>query len=233
MNLLVNPESSRETESESAMSQKSAIDHPPLTEDQLVSQTDPLPQFQAWLQEFGKFTQGPTRMCLSTSASDGKPSSRMVVLFGLDEKGLKIFNFTTSGSRKMKEIAENPFVAALLYSSELNRQIRVEGKVQQLPVEETERCFRSLPVANQLTLQIGRQDEVTVSSRQELVEMRKAVESMYQDLDTPLPLPPHAIGYLLVPDMFEFSQGHNDWLGDRLVYTKEEDGRWSLKRLLP
>ena len=134
------------------------------TEDQLVSHTDPVVQFQAWYQEAAQVLPNPEAMCLSTCGKDARPSGRMVALTGCDKNGIKFF--TDERSKKGQEMKENPYVSVVFYwrlSSAMERQVRIAGRVEQLPQEEVEVFLRKLPKANYLTLlTVTREHEICV-----------------------------------------------------------------------
>ena len=201
------------------------------TEDQLVSRTDPIVQFQAWYQEAAQVLPKPEAMTLSTCGKDARPSSRMVVLAGCDKNGMKFF--TDERSKKGQEMKENPYVSAVFYwrmSATVERQVRIAGRVEQLPQEEVEVFLRKLPKANILTLLSVCQDEV-ISSRAELDQRYAAVQAKYGSTEQEaLPVPEFWKGYKIVPDMFEFMQSASNWLGDRLVFLLKDD-KWALERL--
>ena len=201
------------------------------TEDQLVSRTDPVVQFQAWYQEAAQVLPNPEIMCLSTCGKDARPSGRMVALAGCDKNGVKFF--TDERSKKGQEMKENLYVSAAFYwrmSSAIERQVRIAGRVEQLPQEEVEVFLRKLPKANYLTLLTVRQDEV-ISSRAELDQRYAAVQAKYGSTEQEaLPVPEFWKGYKIVPDMYEFMQSASNWLGDRLLFSLEDD-KWVLERL--
>ena len=201
------------------------------TEDQLVSRTDPIVQFQAWYQEAAQVLPTPEVMCLSTCGKDARPSSRMVGLTDCDKNGVKFL--TDERSKKGQEMKENPYVSVTFYwrmSSAMERQVRIAGRVEQLPQEEVEVFLRKLPKANYLTLLTVRQDEV-ISSRAELDRRYAAVQAKYGSTEQEaLPVPEFRKGYKIVPDMYEFMQSPSNWLGDRLLFSLE-DNKWVLQRL--
>lgn len=201
------------------------------TEDQLVSRTDPIAQFQAWYQEAVQVLPKPEAMTLSTCGKDARPSSRMVVLAGCDKNGMKFF--TDERSKKGQEMKENPYVSAVFYwrmSDAVERQVRIAGRVEQLPQEEVEVFLRKLPKANILTLLSVCQDEV-ISSRAELDQRYAAVQAKYGSTEQEaLPVPEFWKGYKIVPHMVEFMQSASNWLGDRLVFLLKDD-KWVLERL--
>ena len=202
------------------------------TEDKLASRTDPFIQFEAWYQEAAQILPKPSAMCLSTCGKDGKPSSRMIQLGKRDENGLKFF--TDSRSQKAKAMRENPYVSVVFYWSHpsLERQVRVTGKVEDLPAEEAVAFVKTIPRENQLVLLTHHQDEV-VSSRAELDRKYKAVQEKYASTKREdLPIPEHWKGYRIVPDKFEFMQSADNWLGDRLIFSLE-DKKWVLMREEP
>lgn len=200
--------------------QKGALDKSALN-------TDPFAVLIEWLEEAvaAKVTE-PSAMCLATAGADGRPHGRMVLLRGLDSVGLTFFSH--SNGPKGRELAENPFAAVTFWWGELERQVRVEGRVHLVDEEESDRYFASRPRESQLASAASPQSE-PVSSREEL-------ESMVADLAAVNP--EHVLrpftwgGFRLVPDSFEFWQGRPARLHDRFVYRLAGEN-WQITRLAP
>ena len=189
---------------------------------------DPIKQFQAWLDEALETTiLEPTAMTLATATADGKPSARMVLLKGVDERGF-IF-YTNYDSRKGEELNANPHAALVLYWDELERQVRIEGKVEKLSREASKAYFKSRPYGSQIGALASHQSGV--------LESRAHLEKRTQDLQErygkgEVPLPESWGGYLLSPIAIEFWQGRPSRLHDRLKYVLEGES-WCVVRLSP
>ena len=199
------------------------------TEDQLVSQTDPFRQFHAWFQDVldRPDVLEPQAVCLSTCTSDGKPSSRMVLMKRYSEDGFVFFS--NHGSRKGIQLAENPNACLLFFWPSVHRQVRIEGTVGRLSEEESTAYFNSRPRSSQISAAVSPQSSV-ITGRTELE--RKHQELMESYPEGGVPKPAAWGGYLLSPVMFEFWQGQSNRLHDRIVFSKES-GLWTLKRLAP
>ncbi len=190
---------------------------------------NPFAQFQSWFNQAVNIqtVAEPNAMNLATVDLSGQPCSRMVLLKGLDERGL-IF-FTNYGSRKGRELAGNKKAALLFFWAELERQIGIRGRVQKLPAEESDRYFHSRPRSSQLAAWSSEQSG-EVEGRQILEERLKEVMVRFAEGD--VPRPEFWGGFILVPSEFEFWQGRQSRLHDRFLYTSTEDG-WQLVRLQP
>ena len=186
---------------------------------------DPLAQFAAWFLAAGEAgVPVPEAMALATAAPDGAPSARMVLLKGFDERGLVFF--TSYGSRKGRELAANPRAALLFHWQPLGRQVRVEGAVSRVPVEESESYFRSRPLGSRLSAIASDQSE-PVAARAELEARVAALEG-----DADPPRPASWGGYVLAPVAYEFWQHRDDRLHDRFRYERDGGG-WRIDRLQP
>jgi pyridoxamine 5'-phosphate oxidase len=189
---------------------------------------DPREQFRQWFAEAGATLEVPEAMALATSASDGAPSLRMVLLKGFDERGLVFFSHYTS--RKGRELEANPQAALLFHWSPFGRQVRVEGRVERLSGRESDAYFATRPRDAQLGALASRQSE-PLASRAELYERLAELEG---DLgDGPVPRPPTWGGYLVVPAAWEFWQHRASRLHDRFRYERELEGGWRIDRLFP
>lgn len=189
---------------------------------------NPFEQFIAWLEAAkAENVHELNAMALATANGAGKPSNRMVLLKGLDERGLVFY--TNYESRKAKDLEENPAGSALFFWKEQMRQIIIEGKVRKLPKEESKTYFATRPRGSQLAVWVSKQDTI-IESREVLEEKYKQVEQKYNGKD--IPLPSYWGGYLLIPTRFEFWQGAPHRLHDRFEYLHEK-GKWKISRLSP
>jgi pyridoxamine 5'-phosphate oxidase len=190
---------------------------------------DPVKQFANWFTaaiEAG--IRDVNAMSLATAGGDAKLSVRIVLLKGFDRDGF-IF-FSNYQSEKGKQLEANPYAGCLFYWIELDRQIRLSGRVEKISREESERYFHSRPRGSQLGAWASRQSEVLDARR--VLDARMA-EMTERYGDGPVPLPPHWGGYVIKPDLFEFWQGRPNRLHDRFRYTLQPDGTWQIDRLAP
>jgi pyridoxamine 5'-phosphate oxidase len=190
---------------------------------------DPFVTFAAWFaeaQEVGVFE--PNAMTLATADAAGRPSARMVLLKGVDARGFCFYtNYT---SRKGRELAENPWAALVFWWGPLERQVRIEGQIEQMAAAESDAYFRSRPRGAQLSAWASAQSSV-IPDRQTLEARLHEIEEQYAGQEPPRP--PDWGGYRLVPTVIEFWQGGPHRLHDRLQYTRQSDGSWWLARLAP
>lgn len=213
---------------------------------------DPILQFKAWFdQAAGARVSGRLRkfcvraykslflggagessdvnaMTLATVDADGRPSARVVLLKGVDERGF-IF-FTNYQSRKGRELAGNPQAALVFYWPEVERQVCVAGKVSRLPASESDAYFCSRPRGSRIAAWASEQSTV-VTDRTALEEKWRQYERQYPGEE--VPRPPHWGGNVLSPERFEFWQGRPNRLHDRFRYSREPDGTWEIERLSP
>jgi pyridoxamine 5'-phosphate oxidase len=166
-------------------------------------------------------------MALATSTPDGRPSVRMVLLKGHDERGFTFF--TNRESRKGDEIAANPNAALVLYWQPLNRQVRIEGAVERIADAESEAYFATRPPASRIAAWASPQSQ-PITGRAELDERYAATEARFLGGD--VPLPPFWGGYRVVPEAIEFWQGRENRFHDRIRYERSADG-WTRERLAP
>ena len=190
---------------------------------------NPIRQFANW---FTAAIEASIRdvnaMSLATAGRDARPSVRIVLLKSFDQDGFVFF--TNYESAKGKQLHANPYAALGFYWIELDRQIRISGKVEKTSREESKAYFRSRPVGSQLSAWASRQSEVLDGRR--VLDARMA-EMTERFGDKPIPLPPHWGGYRLKPDKMEFWQGRSNRLHDRFSYTRQADGSWQIDRLAP
>jgi pyridoxamine 5'-phosphate oxidase len=198
-----------------------------LREDEL----DPSPfrQFERWFrQAMDAQVLETNAMTLATATRDGVPSARVVLLKGMDDDGFVFY--TNYDSRKGQDLADNPRAALLFYWAEITRQVRVEGVVDRVSVEESAAYFASRSELSRLGAWASRQSSV-IPDRATLD--RRLAELVKEHEGREIPLPPYWGGYRLVPSYFEFWHGRPNRLHDRLCYTRDEDGAWSICRLSP
>ena len=213
--------------------------------------SDPIPQFQKWFGQaalthsgsrirqtgialyklwqalLGRAPADVNAMTLATVSADGIPSTRTVLLKGVDARGF-IF-FTNYESRKGRELTAHPNAALTFFWPDLERQVCVAGTVSRLPANESEAYFKSRPRGSQLGAWASNQSSV--------VEDRAALEKQWQEAEArfpnDVPMPPYWGGYVLAPTRIEFWQGRPSRLHDRFCYTRDANGGWKLERLSP
>lgn len=189
---------------------------------------DPIVQFRRWFAvaiEEGLLE--PTAMTLATVDAEGRPSARIVLLKGVDQRGFLFF--TNYQSHKGRELAANPHVALVLYWDRLERQVRVTGRAQRAGEEESDAYFASRPRGSQLGAWVSPQSEV-LTDRAELQALGIQIAARFGD--GPVPRPPAWGGVRVEPDAIEFWQGRRDRLHDRLRYRRIGDA-WTVERLSP
>src|SRR5215213_1914988 len=188
---------------------------------------DPLLQFQRWFAAAqGAGVPTPETMALATSSAEGRPSARMVLLKEATERGFCFF--TNYESRKGRELAANPRAALLFHWHPLGRQVRVEGGVERLPVDESEAYYRTRPLRSRLAAWASPQSR-PLADRAEIDRLYADTVSRHGDDPS---LPPQWGGFRLVPDAFEFWEHGDDRLHDRFRYERDATG-WSRARLAP
>jgi pyridoxamine 5'-phosphate oxidase len=192
------------------------------------SHADPLQQFDLWLQQAiqGQVPE-PNAMTLATVGSDLRPSTRVVLIKGYDERG--IVWYTNYESRKGRELAGNPYGALQFHWVELERVVRIEGVVEKVSDEESDAYFHSRPLDSRIGAWASPQSEV-IEGRGVLVA--NAAKFGAKFLLQP-PRPPHWGGYRLKPEQWQFWQGRKSRLHDRLRYTPQAGGGWLRERLAP
>lgn len=198
-----------------------------LSEHEVIA--DPIGQFQRWFDEaIEKGVMEPNAMTLSTVSATGQPSSRIVLLKDLDGSGFGFF--TNYESQKGTELLENPYAALLFFWPELQRQVRVTGRVEKMPAASSDTYFQSRPKGSQMGA-IASPQSREIPDRLMLDTRLAELEERYKDVEL-IPRPAYWGGFRLLPDALEFWQGRESRLHDRLVYKRLEDG-WKITRLAP
>ena len=188
---------------------------------------DPLAAVRVWLDEAEGATATPEAMTLATATRDGRPSARVVLLRGLDERGLVFF--TNRSSRKGTELEENPRAALVLYWPELGRQVRVEGSVEYVADEESHAYWATRPRESRIAAWASPQSR-PLADRAELERLYAVEESRFGEGD--VPLPGFWGGYRIVPDAVELWTHRENRLHDRTRYERTPAG-WRRERLAP
>jgi pyridoxamine 5'-phosphate oxidase len=189
---------------------------------------DPLTQLRSWLDDaIAAELPEPTAITLATVDADGRPDARVVLLRGLDERG--IWWFTNRRSAKGRQLASNPVASVVAHWQPLERQVRLRGPVEPLPDEESDAYFAGRPRGSQLGAWASDQSE-PIADRAALDEQVAAVTARFEGVE--VPRPPYWGGYLLRPETVEFWQGRPGRLHDRLRHDRHPDG-WSVVRLQP
>ena len=190
---------------------------------------NPFRQFDAWFEQaVNAQLPEPNTMTLATVDSRGRPSARIVLIKGVDERGFVFF--TNYESRKGREMAANPYASLLFYWIELERQVRIEGAIIKTSAEESDKYFASRPLGSRIGAWASNQSQV-IESRSQLETREREISLLYGDQP---PRPPHWGGYRLVPEAIEFWQGRPSRLHDRLLYTRSsEHSDWQISRLSP
>jgi pyridoxamine 5'-phosphate oxidase len=192
-------------------------------------ESDPIKQFKIWFDEaIAANLPMPDAMSLATVTPDGRPTARMVLLKQVDADGFVFF--TNYQSSKAKQLEINPYAALVFYWAQLDRQVRVEGKVMKTPAEESAAYFKTRPRESQIGAWASPQSEV-ISAR-EVLEQR-AHELAQQYCDREIDCPAHWGGFRLTPDRIEFWKSRVGRLHDRILYELQPDGTWTIKRLAP
>lgn len=188
---------------------------------------DPYQQFMDWLEDaIRSGIEDPTAMALATASGEGRPSLRVVLLKDASLDGLVFF--THYNSRKGEELEVNPYAAVTFFWPGLDRQLRVEGRISKTSAEEANDFFNSRPLESQISS--------IVSPQSNEIPDREYLDKKFAELKsgdkTAIKRPDHWGGYILKPDSYEFWQGRENRLNDRLVYTLV-GGVWKVKRLAP
>jgi pyridoxamine 5'-phosphate oxidase len=197
--------------------------------DEKTVDPDPIQLFRRWFGEaIASGSRLPDAMTLATATKDGKPSARMVLLKQFDDQGFVFY--TNYNSRKSRELDENPYAALVCYWVGLDRQVRIEGGVERVSAAESDEYFKTRPRESQLGALASPQSEV-IESREFLEKRFQDFEGMYRDRSVSRPA--HWGGYRLRPQRIEFWQNREGRLHDRILYERQADGSWIMKRLAP
>jgi pyridoxamine 5'-phosphate oxidase len=191
--------------------------------------SNPIKQFEKWFNEAlqGKVLE-PNAMTLATATPDGRPSARIVLLKGFDVNGFAFY--TNYLSRKGKELTKNPNAAIVFFWGELERQVRIEGTIEKLGKEQSEKYFHSRPALSQIGALASPQSQ-EIDSREMLETKMSQLQTEYTDKE--IPKPSYWGGYILKPRVIEFWQGRRSRLHDRIVYKKIDNKTWKKVRLAP
>jgi pyridoxamine 5'-phosphate oxidase len=193
------------------------------------TKADPIKQFEVWFNE-AQEANVPEKnaMTLATATNDGRPSARIVLLKGVNEHGFMFY--TNYLSRKGKEITKNPVGALTFFWPELERQVRVEGTIEKLSKEQSEKYFHSRPKDSQIGAVVSPQSQ-EIESREVLEKKWSGLAEEYAEKE--VPKPSFWGGYILKPRMIEFWQGRPSRLHDRIAYKKIDNKNWKKVRLAP
>jgi pyridoxamine 5'-phosphate oxidase len=196
--------------------------------DEATAHPDPVKQFEKWFEEAcsAKLPE-PNAMAISTVNAEGRPGSRIVLLKSFDSAGFVFF--TNYESRKGRELEQNPFVSLLFFWPELERQIRIEGKAEKISRSESMAYYFSRPVNSRLGAWASAQSAV-IDGRRVLEKKWDEMKARFEGRD--IPIPDFWGGYRIVPDAFEFWQGRESRLHDRIAY-RLSGGLWRMSRLSP
>ncbi|MGD9977105.1 MAG: pyridoxamine 5'-phosphate oxidase [Bacteroidales bacterium] len=190
--------------------------------------SDPFKQFEFWLNEsIEAHVPEPNAMTLATSTFEGKPSARMVLLKQVDDQGFAFF--TNYESRKAKNLLQNPYAALVFYWTELERQVRIEGRVSKTSPQVSNRYFRARPEGSKIGAWASPQSSV-IPGRKYLEHLKSDFEEEFKSKT--IVRPENWGGYILKPTLFEFWQGRPDRLHDRIQYSYINE-KWIIERLAP
>ncbi len=171
----------------------------------------------------------PNAMCLATVTANGRPSTRIMLLKGLDENGF-IF-YTNANSRKGQEIKENPYASLNFHWKTLTKQIRIEGKLEEISAQESDDYFNTRPRGSRIGAWASKQSE-EIRNENDFQEALEKYKKQFEGKEI-IPRPPHWKGFRLKPDYFEFWQAGEFRLHQRFLYTPDGNGNWEIKALYP
>ncbi|WP_420150472.1 pyridoxamine 5'-phosphate oxidase [Spirosoma sp.] len=190
--------------------------------------SDPIAQFRLWFDAaLNAHVPEPNAMHVSTVTAEGRPDGRIVLLKDVSDTGFTFF--TNYESRKGKELTARPFATLTFFYPELERQIRIEGRVEKVSPEESDAYFNSRPRGSQIGAWVSQQSTV-IDSRSVLENRQRELEAQFAG--QPVPRPPYWGGFRVIPDVLEFWQGRPSRLHDRIRYRKDGDN-WLIERLSP
>jgi len=192
-------------------------------------ESSPIKQFEVWFDH--TITSGihePNAMALSTSDPSGRPSCRIVLLKGFDDQGFTFY--TNYNSRKARNLDACPFASLTFFWIDLERQVRIEGRVEKVSAEESDAYFAIRPRGSQIGAWVSEQSEIA-ESQEDMLERITIIEKLFEGRE--VTRPPHWGGFRVIPDYIEFWQGRPNRLHDRILYTLNEDHTWAISRLYP
>lgn len=196
---------------------------------QCVINDNPFKQFEEWLNEaINSQEDEPTAMIVATVSAEGHPSTRTVLLKGLEND--RFIFFTNYESRKGRQLAGNPYISLSFVWHKLERQIHIEGKAEKCSDTASDTYFASRPYKSKIGARISPQSQV-INSRMEI--MRAFVKEVFKLAGHEIKRPDNWGGFAVTPTRFEFWQGRENRLHDRILYTPQEDGNWKQERLAP
>ena len=201
--------------------------------DEQAVDPSPFRQFERWFADAQNATDDrAAAMTIATSTPEGRPSTRVVLLRGFDDRGLVFF--TNYDSRKAEELEANPYAAALFYWPQLDRQVRIEGAVKRVTRDESEAYYANRPRGHRIGAWASPQS-APIPDRAFLQSLFDDADARFADPDADVPLPPFWGGYRLSPEVFEFWVNRADRLHDRIRYRHPIEGRddWITERLAP
>ncbi len=199
----------------------------PMNEDDVAP--SPIEQFRVWFEQVSKTeVRDATAMTMATADQKGRPSARIVLLKGFDDDGFVFY--TNYGSRKAREIEENPWGALVFWWTELDRQVRIHGRIERTTYEEASAYFATRPRGSQLGAIASPQSRV-IPDRQTLIDAVADAEERFTEKD--VECPENWGGFRLVPHEIEFWQGRPSRLHDRIRYRLDEEHNWIIERLAP